>query len=118
MDYPALAEDATDMLAEFGQDITLRKVTIGTYDPATGTSTNTEADTTRKGVVFDFTLGETMAAGTLIQSGDRRVYLDSNGVAPTLTDKLVIQGVVWGIRNVKTLDPGGVATLHELQIRR
>ena len=122
--YTDLRSTADTLLRDKGQAMTLTQIAAGAYDPDTGTSTPTEAEHPVRGAVFDYSertiAGSATADGTLIQAGDRKVLLSAQGltVVPAPGWKLTIGAVVWQIVNVKTSDPGGVAVLYTLQVRR
>src|SRR3990167_10919621 len=120
-DADDIISDVLEALAEVGEDIILRQVVVGAYDPATGTSTTTTTDTIRKGYVMDYNLvvyGNDMINNTLVQAGDKRLYLDANGVAPSLNDQVIVGGVTWQIRNIKDINPAGTCILFDCTIRR
>lgn len=120
-DYSEMSATALELLTEFGQTVTLRKVTTGAYNPSTGTSTPTVTLSSRKAAVFDyneFLHGMQHPYGLAIEAGDRRCYMDANGPDPALNDQVVIGDVVWSIKNVKSINPAGTSVLHDLQIRR
>lgn len=121
MDYAKLADTALKLLTKHGQDITLRTTTVGAYDPATGTSTTTTTDAIRKGAIFDYNLvtyGNDLMNNTLVQAGDKRLYLDANGAAPNLNDQVIIGGVTWQIKNIKNIGPAGIDVIFDCTIRR
>ena len=121
MDYAKLADKALKLLTKHGQDITLRTTVVGDYNPSTGTATTTVTDTTRKGVIFDYNLvvyGNDTINNTLVQAGDKRLYLDANGVAPSLNDQVIVGGVTFQIKNIKDLSPAGTCILFDCTIRR
>lgn len=116
-DYAKNKATATKMLTKFGRDVTLRVVTAGTYNPATGTVSNTNADETRKAAIFAYSKGEQHQAGTLIQANDKKAYMDANGTTPDVSHKVVIDSVVYSIISVDELKPATVAILYTLQVR-
>jgi len=121
IDYSKFAATSLKLLTKFGQDVVLRSSTIGSYDPATGTSSSTITDTARKGVIFDYNLvvyGNDTINNTLVQAGDKRLYMDANGVAPTLNDQAIIGGVTWQIKNIKDANYTGVSVIYDCTIRR
>jgi len=121
MDYAKLAGKALKLLTKHGQDIVLKSTVVGEYNPATGTSTTTVINTTRKGVVFDYNLvvyGNDTINNTLVQAGDKRLYMDANGSSPTLNDQVIVGGVIWQIKNIKDLSPAGTCVLFDCTIRR
>lgn len=73
----ALALTTDDLLAEFGQPVTIRH-TESTYDPATGASTQVVTDTVTVGAKFPY--GDRAIDGTLILSNDEQLYVSPVGV--------------------------------------
>lgn len=120
--YTDLAAVADELLAEFGQSLTIRRRTSGAYDPATGSATVTTADQSGVGAVFDFGLhqsGQYFQPGTMIQAGDKQLLLSPVGItAPANGDQAIIGGVTWAIQSVKTTAPAGEAVIHECLLRR
>jgi hypothetical protein len=119
--YDRAAATALRLLAKYGEDVTLRTYTTGTYDPATGTTPNTTADTTRKAATFDYprlNQGQVLAGQTLIQQGDRQCLMDANGAAPTMADHVIVDSIEYVIKDIKTLSPAGTPVLYELQLRK
>jgi len=117
MDYAALAATSTRLLAQHGQDVTRRSFSVGVYDTTTGTATPTQADTTRKGAIFDFGAGVTLVRGTLIQVGDKRLLLDANGpVEPE--DHFIVGGIDYSIVSIGEENPAGISVLFDLHVRR
>ena len=116
VDYTKSAASALKMLTKFGQSVTRRSYTAGTYDPATGLVTPTTADTTRKGALFDFGEGQTLERGTLIQSGDKRLLLDATAtVLPQ--DHFIIGGTENVIVSIGEINPAGTVVLYDLHLR-
>lgn len=118
-DYASLASDASEMLEEFGQAITVtRPGTGGAYDPETGTVTGGTAQTFPGfGVVLDYQQRE--IDGTLIQQGDRRVYIAPDiGVTPKTGDTVTLMdGAVVRVMASRPLAPAGVVVLLDVQVR-
>ena len=115
--YGDLAITADDLLAEFGQPITIRTNTPGNYDPDTGTTTLTTADVVGNGCVFDY--GTQAIDGTLIVQGDKRLYLSPVGMSePGIDDLAIAGGVTWRITLVKAIAPAGVAVLYDCNLRK
>lgn len=115
-DYASVAAVALETLTEYGQDVTRRSYSAGTYDPATGLTTPTIADTTRKGVLMDFGGGQTLERGTLIQGGDKRLLVDATGAALP-SDHWVVGGVEYVVVSVGEVNPAGTAVLFDLHVR-
>lgn len=115
-DYAAMADLSLDLLTEFGQTVTRRAYTAGAYDVSAGTVTNTTADTSRIGALFDFASGKTHVNGTLIINGDKHLLLDAEGAA-LMTDHYVIGSVEYTVMSLKEVNPAGTVCLYELHLR-
>lgn len=120
--YADLAAVADDLLAEFGQPVTIRRQTPGSYDPDTGSATVTTADESGYGAVFDFGLhqsGLSFSAGNMILAGDKQMLLSPVGITVPAPGHLAIIGSeTWAIVSVKTTAPAGVAVLYECLLRK
>ena len=117
-DYAEIATTSAELLAEFGQEVTLRNVTPGVYNPATSsTSAPTETDVKYKGALFDFGAGQTMERGTLIQAGDKKLLLDPAAVVDPQDRVLDAAGVVYSIISIGEIKPAGTRVLYNLHLR-
>ena len=116
-DYARAAATSLRLLTKFGQDVTLRSYSAGTYNPAVGTSTPTMTDTTRKGAIFDFGAGQTLERGTLIQVGDKRLLLDSVD-SVSHQDHFIIKSIEYVIVSIGEINPAGKSVLFDIHIRR
>lgn len=120
-DYLETASDVDELLSEFGQQVTIRTVTTGSYDPSTGSASSSTSDLTGNGVVFDFGLhlsGSSFTAGTMITTGDKQLLLSPMGMPePKAGSFAIIGGVTWSIAAVKVTGPAGVPVLFELLLR-
>ncbi len=115
--YSQLASTGTRLLAKYGRDVVLRKVTqSGSYNPATGSQANTTSDTTYKGVVLDYKDGETEVQGELVLKGDKQLLLEP-AAAPTAQDAILIGGVLFQVLSVKEVNPAGTRVLRVLHLR-
>ncbi|QND47665.1 hypothetical protein HB780_18485 [Rhizobium lusitanum] len=114
-DYAKTRATAEQLIAKFGQQGQLRRITASgpDYDPV-----QTSEDFACMLVDLDNT--QAHIGGTLIQRGGRMVYLSTAGLSiePTLADRLVIAGVEHAIVDVQPLSPGGIAVFWQLQVRR
>lgn len=98
--------------------MTLRNNSLGTYDPATGTTSVAYTDSNPNAAVFDFGEGETVGPGGMVQQGDKKAFLEV-GVVPSLEDHLILaDGTEYTIKGVGKLDPSGsVPVLYILHLR-
>lgn len=121
-DYASIADDVDAILAEVGQEVKVRTVISGAYDPSTGKPSTTSSDLPGTGAVFDFALhlsGTSFLPGTLILAGDKQLLLSPVGVPEPQPGWFVIVGTVkWHVVATKTLAPAGVPVLYEVLLRR
>lgn len=113
-DYAKTAATATRLLQRFGAAATLKRETVGEYDPATGTTPVTTTSLATTAAVFAY--DAKYIDGTLILQGDQRAFLIPS-VTPKQGDKLAWQGADYTVVAVKPLAPAGVVALYEAQIR-
>lgn len=116
-DYATLTATSLQLLTEFGQTVTRRSYTVGSYDPATGANSVSTADTSRKGVIFAIGKGVTVLGGNLVQAGDMRLLVDAEA-AINLQDHFVVGGVEYVIVGMDAVSPAGTIVLHDLHVRR
>lgn len=116
--YTNLAATAVKLLAKYGRDVVLRDVTLGSYNPATGVAASTPSDTTRKGALFDFKDGVSVAAGVLVQVGDKKLLLDATAPPPRIQDAVIIDGFQWSVIAFKEISPAGVPVAYEVHLRK
>ena len=112
----SLRATASKLMAKFGGTATIRRVTTGTYNPVTGTASESISDTTVKGVVEDVNARE---VNDLVQAGDRRLTIAAADVnaTPTTADKVVISSVVHQVIRVTTIEQDNQPITHELILR-
>lgn len=112
----SLRKTATKLMSKFGGDVTLRTVTTGIYNPTTGTASEVTSDASIKGVLEDVNARE---VGDLIQAGDRRLVIAAADVtaAPKTSDTLIIQGKVFQIVRIATIEQDNQPITYELILR-
>ena len=118
--YDEMAALALEMIAEFGQPVTIRATTVVEYDPETGSAPpDTMIDQTAQGILLDFS-GQEFQNNSLIKQGDKKLKIAAQGLAwaPDLLNKVVVQGRTWSIvPPLKEINPAGTPILYELQVR-
>jgi hypothetical protein len=116
--YAGLRTTAQRMLGDKGRAMTLHKRTSGTYDPTTGTAAIVEVDHACLGAEFDYQA--LLINGTTIQYGDKRVLVAAQGLdaTPDLSDDITSGTTRRHIVGVRSIGPGGVIVVWELQVRR
>ena len=112
----SLRKVASKVVSKFGGDVTVRIVTGGSYNTTTGTITESEFDSTVKGVLSDVSLRE---VNELIQAGDKRLLIAAAAVntAPETKDRVVIGGVVHQVIQVNITEQANTAIVYELILR-
>ena len=111
-----LRKVASKVVSKFGGDITVRIVTGGSYNTTTGAITESESDSTVKGVLSDISLRE---VNELIQAGDKRLLIAAAAVstAPETKDRVVIGSVVHQVIQVNITEQANTAIVYELILR-
>jgi len=114
-DYDKVRATAARLITKFGQKGSLRRITGAgpDYDPV-----QTSEDFACSFVDLD--RSQAHVANTLIQRGDRMLYLSTEGlsITPTSADKVLIGGTEHAIVDIQPLSPGGTVVFWQLQVRR
>lgn len=119
----SLRKVANKAISKFGGDVTIRYVTAGSYNTATGSIAETVTDTNIKGILEDIEASELRKPSTvensLIRSDDKKLTIASLNLtsAPSLSDKIVINNVAHEIIKVKTIEQSNQAIAYELILR-
>lgn len=116
--YDEMAALALELIAEFGQPVTLRDIHPGEYDPDNPGSGEVILEQTAQGILLDFT-GLEFQNDTLIVRGDKKLKLAALGMGwkPRPLIKADVQGKTWTVINFKEVNPAGTPILYELQVR-
>lgn len=99
-----------------GMDITLRRITPGTYSTSTGRQTPVQSDTIVKARVADYLDRE---LNDRIAAGDRKVIIAALdlSVLPTVKDQVLIGTKVYDIVRIQSDYGQDEPAVHTLQIR-
>lgn len=106
--------DVAELLEDFGQDLTLRRVGTRVYNPATGTiiATSTPLDISVRGV---FIYRDQMNAdGTVIRGADRRLLITATGATGTPAVGDTVDGTK--ISHVRTFAPNGTVVAWDCKV--
>lgn len=117
-----------ELMDEFGTSAgTFIKVKPGTYDPNTGMVTTVTVEVPVQLILTDLTLqsnGYSVKYGTLIQAGDKEIYVRPTdqlkllGIDPA-TDSVRVAGVTYKIVTFKEANPTGTDPIvYSLYARR
>jgi len=108
-------QNVTD-IPGIGEDVTLRTVTLGSYNTTTGVIAESTSDTTVKAVMEEIRASE---VNELIQADDRKCMIAAGAVssAPSTADRVVVGSVNHQIIRVETIKQAGIALSYKLILR-
>jgi hypothetical protein len=111
-----LRKVASKLMAKFGGEATIRRVTVGAYNTTTGTAAETTSDTALRGVLEDVALRE---VNDLIQAGDKRLIIAAADTAavPTTADRVIISNRTLQVIEVRTIEQDNEPITFELILR-
>jgi len=111
-----LRKVASKLMARFGGEVTIRRVTLGAYNTTTGTAAETTSDTELRGVLEDVALRE---VNDLIQAGDKRMIIAAADTAatPTMADRVIIGSRTLQVIEVRTIEQDNEPITYELILR-
>lgn len=122
--YADMAATAADLIAEFGQPVTLTRSVPGTYNTATATNGAPQV-TTQSCLAVEDAYKAREIDGTLIRVGDKKLILSpqtsagASVTAPQTGDTVTFADTsVWTVKAVEPLSPGGTALIYTLQLRQ
>lgn len=108
--------DLRQLVNDIGKALTLRKVSEGAYDPATGLASNTNSDTSVKGMVLNYR--DSQFDGDIVQRGDRKIVIRaSDGVVPEVQDLVLDGSDNYRIVNVRQIEQAGTDLVYVCQGR-
>jgi len=112
----ALKKAASKTLSKLGGDVTIRRVTAGSYNTTTGAITESTSDTTIKGAIRNVTRNQ---VNDLIESQDKILTISAGDLTfvPTTKDRVVISSVEFKIISVTTNEQNNTPISFELVLR-
>lgn len=101
---------------KFGGDVTVRIVTVGAYNTTDGTASESNSDTTIKGVLQEI---KQERVSDLVEAHEKKLTIAASAVTtkPGTKDKIVISSVVYKIVRVKTIEQDNTAITYELFLK-
>lgn len=114
-----LYASALSLLTDFGEPMTISRVTPGAYNPATGlTGTPTTVNYPGQGRLGNY--ADVAVDGTIIQQFDRRVTFVAvpQDFVPQIGDRLIVGATTYAIINLKPREIGGNWVCFTMQARR
>lgn len=117
-DYNQAAQDAFDLISEFGVVITptLYGNESGGFDPITGDALAPSADIVVNGVGVLINYRSDEIDGTNIIQGDAKILCSLVGT-PEINMIVHFNSKQWRVVDVKTLQPAGTVVMYTLQVR-
>jgi len=112
----SLRKTASKVINRFGGDVTYRQVSSGAYNTTTGAITETETNTTIKGVVDAVRKQE---LNELVHEQDKKLIIAASDltVTPSLSDRVVISSIVHQIVKINVIEQDNTAIAVELFLR-
>ena len=112
----ALKKAASKTLSKLGGDVTIRRVSTGSYNTTTGAITETTSDTTIKGSLNNVNRSE---VNDLIESQDKILTISAGDLTfvPTTKDRVVISSVEFKIISITTNEQNNTPISFELVLR-
>ena len=112
----ALKKAASKTLSKLGGDVTIRRVSTGSYNTTTGAITETTSDTTIKGVLENVSRSQ---VNDLIESQDKILTISANDITfvPTTKDRVVISSVEFKIISISVNEQNNTPISFELVLR-
>lgn len=117
--YANAASVAKKQTESKGRNVTLRRNTEGTYDPAADTiSGASTADETIKAVITEYEQGE--IEETIIVRGDKKVLIAATSLSspPDHNDIIVDGSQQYRIVHIQAVQPGDTLLLYKLHVRK
>ena len=110
------ASDKVGSIDGFGEKVTIRYSTAGSYNTSTGAISESKSDVVVKAVFEDVNMRE---VNELIQAEDKKITISGDAVTtkPTTKDKVLISNIVHNIIRVLTKTAGGVDISYTLYLR-
>lgn len=118
--YSDMAETATEMIEEFGQEVVVTRYEIGMADLVTGIVPQSSTEFITKGILLDFdyrNFGEGIDLFTSINRSTKRLLVAPD-VVMNAEDSILVDGDIYKIRVMKLVKPAGTRVLYDLWIQR
>ena len=112
----SLKKVASKSLNKLGGNVTIRQITNGAYDTATGEVSESNNDTVVKGLLENINNNE---VNDLIQAEDKKLTISAGDITftPTPKDKVIIASVVYNIISITTNQQNNIPITFEIFVR-
>jgi uncharacterized Zn finger protein len=112
--YTPLSDSADRLIKRFGKSYTFTRTAKGTYDPATGTTTDTTSTFTKFACVFNYS--ESEVNGEAVLQSDRRLLAQAHTYQ--VGDTVVVDGETFRVISIAPTQPSDTAMAINLQVRK
>ena len=111
-----LRKIASKLMAKFGGEVTIRRMTTGIYNPTTGTASGTVSSTTVRGVLENVSERE---VNDLIKGTDRKLTIAAADLSfePTVADQVTVGGRILQTVEVRRIEQDNTAIVFEIFLR-
>lgn len=112
----SLRKTASKLMAKFGGEVTIRRITTGAYNPTTGTATPTASETVVRGVLEAVSERE---LNDLIKSTDKKLTVAAVDLAaePSVSDQVTISNRILQVVQVNKIEQDNEPIVFELFLR-
>ena len=112
----SLRKTASKLMAKFGGQVTIRRITTGAYNPTTGTATPTASETVVRGVLEAVTERE---LNDLIKSTDKKLTLAAVDLSfePAVSDQVTVASRIMQAIQVNKIEQDNQPIVFEMFLR-
>lgn len=115
MNYNQIADMAKRMIAKFGRDVVIKRVTKEGYDPLTNSfQTSGTTEKTVKAAIVEYKISE--IDGEVIKRGDKKVFFDAT--ADIRKGDLLVDNGTYAILDIEEVNPGSKLLVFKAQARK
>lgn len=120
MAYESQIDLTRNLIERFGRPVSIVSLSSSPVDLSTPWRQTVPVETVQTGDAVFLDYDARHIDGTLVQRGDKRVYMSTKGLSarPTIKDELRVDAERWTIVNVNTLSPNGEDIMYILQVRQ